>query len=250
VDVNDVNVDVNNMNVDVNDVDVNNANENMNNSKQVLLSQEVLLVNVNHLDVNMNAEAVDVNNVNENTNVNNLEQGLFVNVDHVNTETKEKVDVNVNRTKGRSLEAVVCELRHAREQELLRARKMGENYERGSSCPMYTNGKGFNLWKQEVEAVMVDIINAVMLSMYEKPETRDVMDGITDDVMLKHGVRGWRQDPLRQGVQHVREARDEGWDAQDQPQGQVRQEHKREQCEGQEQHGRPCQRSKTLLLSV
>ena len=97
---------------------------------------------------------------------------------------------------------------------------------------------------------MVDIFDAVMLNMYEKPETRDVMDDITDAVMLKHGIRGWRQDPLRQGVQHVREARDEGWDAQDQPQRQVRQEHELEQCDGQEQQGRPYQRPKTVLLSV
>ena len=55
-----------------------------------------------------------------------------------------------------------------------------------------------------------------MINMYEKPETRDMMDDITDAVMLKHGVRGWRQDPLRQGAQHVQEDQDEGWDAQDQ----------------------------------
>jgi hypothetical protein len=39
-----------------------------------------------------------------------------------------------------------------------------------------------------MRAVMVDIIDAVMLNMYEKPETRDVMDDITDTVMLKHGL--------------------------------------------------------------
>ena len=53
---------------------------------------------------------------------------------------------------------------------------------------------------------------------------RDVMDDITDAIMLKHGVRGWHQDPLRKGTQHVGENRDEGWDAQDHCQGQVRQE--------------------------
>jgi hypothetical protein len=170
--VNDVNEDrnVNNLeqvllsleeeNVDHRDVDVNNGNETVNNSEQVLLSQEVLLVNVNHVDVdvNVNAEALDVNNVNE--NVKNPKQGLLVNLDHVdvdvNIETEENVDVdanvNVNRTKVRSIEAVVCELQRAREQELLRARNMRENYERGSCCPVYTKGNGFKLRKQEVEA--------------------------------------------------------------------------------------------------
>ena len=79
-------------------------------------------------------------------------------------------------------------------------------------------------------------------NMYEKPETREVIDNITDAVMLKHGVRGWRQGPPRQGVQPVQEVRDEGWDAQDQPQGQVRQEHERQQRDEQEQRGRPYQR--------
>jgi hypothetical protein len=48
-----------------------------------------------------------------------------------------------------------------------------------------------------MRAMMADIIDAVMINMYEKPEKRNVMDDITDAVMLKHGVRGWRQDPLR-----------------------------------------------------
>jgi hypothetical protein len=82
------------------------------------------------------------------------------------------------------------------------------------------SGKGKGHEKPEMEAVMVDIINVVMLNteykadiidtamlnteyeadikvhqgmefnMYEKPETRDMMDDITDAVMLKHGVRG------------------------------------------------------------
>jgi hypothetical protein len=64
-----------------------------------------------------------------------------------------------------------------------------------------------------MRAMMADFINAVMINMYEKPETRNVMDNITDAVMLKHGVRGWRQDPLKKGVQHVREDRDDGRDA-------------------------------------
>jgi hypothetical protein len=98
------------------------------------------------------------------------------------------------------------------------------------------DGKGKGHGKPEMEAVMVDIIDVVMFNteyeadiidaamlnteyeaeikvhqgrefnMYEKPETRDVMDDITDAVMLKHGVRGWRQGPLRQGVQRVQEA--------------------------------------------
>jgi hypothetical protein len=52
----------------------------------------------------------------------------------------------------------------------------------------------------EMRAMMADIINTVMINMYEKPTTRNVMDNITDAVMLKHRVRGWRQDPLRKGV--------------------------------------------------
>jgi hypothetical protein len=56
-----------------------------------------------------------------------------------------------------------------------------------------------------MRAVMVDIIDAVMSNMYKKPDTRDIMDDIIDAVMLKHRVRTWRQDPLRQGAQHLRE---------------------------------------------
>ena len=103
-------------------------------------------------------------------------------------------------------------------------------------------GKGKGHVKPEIRAVMVN--------MYEKPETRDMMDNITDAVMLKHGVRGWRQGPPRQGVQRVREARDEGWDAQDQPQGQVRREHEREQRDGQEQRGRPYRRPEMRAVMV
>ena len=104
--------------------------------------------------------------------------------------------------------------------------------------------------RPEMRAVMVDIIDAVMINMYEKPETRDVMDDITDAVMLKHGVRGWHQDPLRKGTQHVGEDRDEGWDAQDHCPGQVRQEQEREQRDEQEQHGRLDHRTEAVLLSV
>ena len=32
------------------------------------------------------------------------------------------------------------------------SQKMSENLDRGSSCPLYSQGKGFRLWKQEVEA--------------------------------------------------------------------------------------------------
>ena len=95
--------------------------------------------------------------------------------------------------------------------------------------------------------VNVDIIDAVM---YEKPEMRDVMDDITHMVTLKHGVRGWHQDPLRKGTQHMGEERDEGWDAQDHCQGQVRQEREREQRDEQEQHGHLDQRPEAVLLSV
>jgi hypothetical protein len=92
-----------------------------------------------------------------------------------------------------------------------------------------------------------DIIDAVM---YEKPKMRDVIDNITDPVMLKHGVRGWHQDPLRKGTQHVGEDRDEGWDTQDHRQGQVRQEQECEKRDEQEQHGRLDHRTKVVLLSV
>ena len=113
-------------------------------------------MNVDHMDVNTetveNADGdVDTETV-ENVDVNNV-----------------SVNVNVNKTKVRSIEDIVCELRRAREQELLRARerevldnfselpfrvtqKMSGNLERGSSCPLFTQGKGFKLWKQEVEA--------------------------------------------------------------------------------------------------
>jgi hypothetical protein len=94
---------------------------------------------------------------------------------------------------------------------------------------------------------ITDIIDAVM---YEKPEMRDVMDDITYTVMLEHGVRGWHQDPLRKGTQHMREDRDEGWDAQHHCQGQVRQEQEREQCDEQEQHGRLDYRTEAVQLSV
>jgi hypothetical protein len=97
---------------------------------------------------------------------------------------------------------------------------------------------------------MDDIINAVMINMYEKPETRNVMNNITDAVMLQHGVRGWRQDPLRKVVQQVQEDRDEGWDAQDHRQGQVRQERDHELCDDREQHGRLDHRPEAVLLSV
>ena len=102
----------------------------------------------------------------------------------------------------------------------------------------------------EMRAMMDDIIDAFMINMYEKPETRNVMNDITDAVMLKHGVRGRRQDPLRKGVQHVQEDRDEGWDAQDHRQGQVRQERDHEQRDDQEQHGRLDHRPEAVLLSV
>jgi hypothetical protein len=98
--------------------------------------------------------------------------------------------------------------------------------------------------------MMTAIIDAVMINIYEKPETRKVMNDITDAVMLKHGVRGWRQEPLRKGVQHVQEDRDEGCDAQDHRQGQVRQERDPEQRDDQEQHGRLDLRPEAVLLSV
>jgi hypothetical protein len=48
--------------------------------------------------------------------------------------------------------------------------------------------------------------------MDEKPEIADIIDAvmyemndITDADMLIHRVRGWHQDPLRKGTQHVGE---------------------------------------------
>jgi hypothetical protein len=88
-----VNVNVNDVNVDVNNV---NKNVNVNNLEQVLLSQEVLLVNVDHRDVDVNAEAVDVNNVDvNNMNVNNPEQVLLVNVDHMDVSREEDIDIDI-----------------------------------------------------------------------------------------------------------------------------------------------------------
>jgi hypothetical protein len=110
--------------------------------------EQVLLVNEDHVEVNnANADVVNVD----------------VNEDNGN------VAGNANRTKVRSIEALVCGLRLACEQELLQARerevldnfselpyqvtqKMSGNLDRGNSCPLYTQGKGFRLWKQEVEA--------------------------------------------------------------------------------------------------
>jgi hypothetical protein len=67
---------------------VNNSNKNVNvnNPEQVLLSQDVLPVNVDHVDVDVNAEAVDVNNVSE--KLNNPEQILLVNMEKVKNEVK------------------------------------------------------------------------------------------------------------------------------------------------------------------
>jgi predicted CoA-binding protein len=66
--------------------DVNNVTENVsvNNPEQALLSQEVLPVNVDHVDVN--AEAMDVNN---------LEQVLLENVDHVDVSRKDDIDIDI-----------------------------------------------------------------------------------------------------------------------------------------------------------
>jgi hypothetical protein len=74
---------------------VNNVNENMsvNNPEQVLLSQEVLPVNVDHLDVDVNAEAMDMNNVNE--NVNNPKQVLLVNVDHMDIIREDDIEIDI-----------------------------------------------------------------------------------------------------------------------------------------------------------
>jgi hypothetical protein len=55
-------------------------------------------------------------------------------------------------------------------------------------------------------------------NMNNKHKTRDVKADISDTVVSKHGTQVEHQGPLRQRVQ---EARDEGWDAQGQPQGQV-----------------------------
>ena len=83
------------------------------------------------------------------------------------------------------------------------------------------------------------------INMNEKPKTRDGKDEISDAVVLKHRTRGWYQGPPRQGVQ---EAPDEGWDAQDQPQGQVRREKEHEQRD--EQGGRPYRRPEVRAVMV
>jgi hypothetical protein len=111
--------------------------------------------------------------------------------------------------------------------------------------PEPRDGRHFR--RPEMRAMMADIIDVVMINMYKKAEMRNVKNEITDATMLKHGVRGWRQEPLRKGVQ---EDRDEGWDTQDHRQGQVRQERDPEQRDDQEQSGRLDHRSEAVLLSV
>jgi hypothetical protein len=158
--------------------------------------EQALLLSVDHVDV-INANTDVVSDVNLDVNKDNpeqvlltvvtkdvdVEQALLVNMDRVdvNTETVENADGdvdtetmenaevnngnvagNANKTKVRSVEALMCELQRARDQELLRARerevldifselpyqvtqKMSGNLDRGNSCPLYTQGNGFRL---------------------------------------------------------------------------------------------------------
>jgi hypothetical protein len=144
-----------------------------------LTVERVLLSNGDHVDVNnANVEQVllvDMDGVEVNTETGeNAKRGG-------DTETLENADVNngnkagnANKTKVHSIEALVCSLRRAREQELLQARevldnlselpfqvnqKMSGNLDSWSSCPWYTQGKGFRLWKQEVEAWKICVEN-------------------------------------------------------------------------------------------
>ena len=103
-------VDVNNANADV----VNDVNVEMNedNPEQILLTVVTKDVDVEHVLL-MNVDRVDVNT------------GTEENADG-DTETLDNADVNngneagnANKTKVRSIEALVCGLRRAREQELL-----------------------------------------------------------------------------------------------------------------------------------
>ena len=117
---------VNNVNVDNMDVRVNvgtnnmNKNVNLDNPEQALLSQVVVVNNVNgdHVDVNNeNVENVDVNNMN----------------------------VNVTKTTVRSIEAIECELQRAREREVTellsaREREVLDNFSKLPFC-VYQKGE-------------------------------------------------------------------------------------------------------------
>jgi hypothetical protein len=66
-------------------------NRYLNSPEQVLLSQEVLPVNVDHVDMDVNADAMDGNNVNKNVNVNNVQQVLLVNMEKVKRKGKVRI---------------------------------------------------------------------------------------------------------------------------------------------------------------
>jgi hypothetical protein len=71
-------------------------------------------------------------------------------------------------------------------------------------------------------------------NMNKKHKTRDVKDDISDAVVPKHGTQVGHQGLLRKSLQ---ESRVKGWNAQGQPQGQVRQDQERDHRD--EQRGRP-----------
>jgi hypothetical protein len=165
--------------VDMNDVnvDVNNVNKNVNNSEQVLLSQEVLPVNLDHVDVDVNAEAIDVNNVKvdhvdayvnaetvdvNNVNVNNPEQVLLMNVDHVDVSREDDIDIDI-----------VNAPRLKRTQQ-----EKGENEEKVKEVKL-DKETGDTLEKEKVNRVTEDACNNE--DTEEESEKRDVMGNINPE---------------------------------------------------------------------
>jgi hypothetical protein len=76
----------------------------------------------------------------------------------VNTETEENLVVEVNVTVNRT-----------------KAHRMGDNYL--SSCPVYSQGKGFRMWKQEVQAWVICV---------EAPENKKSL-AVNLAINLPHG---------------------------------------------------------------
>jgi hypothetical protein len=76
----------------------------------------------------------------------------------VNAETEENLVVEVNATVNRT-----------------KAHRMGDNYP--SICPVYSQGKGFRLWKQEVQAWVICV---------ETPENKKSL-AVNLAISLPHG---------------------------------------------------------------
>jgi hypothetical protein len=122
---------------------------------------------VDAVDAETEENAVDT--VDAETGENDVEAETKENaVDAVDAETEEKVDVEVNVTVNRT-----------------KVRKMGENYERGSSCPVYSKVKGFSLWKQEVEAWKICV---------ETPENKT---RLAVDLAINHALKIKERGELR-----------------------------------------------------